>query len=365
LLAFYFDSREEKRALNEAKLILVGRGGAGKTSIRNRLLFDGFDEQETKTPGIQVAPWNVGVGDQNFRLNVWDFGGQEIMHATHQFFLTARSLYLLVINAREGEQDANLEYWLRLIGGYGGGSPSLVVVNKSDQHPLDVDQRGLREKFPFIRQFIRTDCKTRQGLTELRQAIETETAGLSHVRDLLPPKYFEIKQTLEQMPADCITYDEYRRECRKSTDMDGNAQDNLIRLLHDLGTVLHFRDDPRLNDLGVLKPEWVTQGIYGLLNAEAPRKAGGVLKVTQLKDILDQNKYPLERHDYLIRLMLRFELCFELPHTNGESFLVPELLPKEMPPCQNGRMSTGFDSSIITIYCPKGCCPVLLCEPTS
>jgi len=29
-------------------------------------------------------------------VNIWDFGGQEIYHATHQFFLTHRSLYLLL-----------------------------------------------------------------------------------------------------------------------------------------------------------------------------------------------------------------------------------------------------------------------------
>jgi hypothetical protein len=32
---------------------------------------------------------------------IWDFGGQEIQHSTHQFFLTTRSLYLLVVDARK------------------------------------------------------------------------------------------------------------------------------------------------------------------------------------------------------------------------------------------------------------------------
>ena len=34
------------------------------------------------------------------RLAVWDFGGQEIYHATHQFFLTDQSLFVLVWSAR-------------------------------------------------------------------------------------------------------------------------------------------------------------------------------------------------------------------------------------------------------------------------
>ena len=48
-------------------------------------------------PGIDVIEWHFGMeGGQDFGVNMWDFGGQEIYHATHQFFLTKRSLYALV-----------------------------------------------------------------------------------------------------------------------------------------------------------------------------------------------------------------------------------------------------------------------------
>ena len=45
----------------------------------------------------------------------WDFGGQDIYHATHQFFLTDRSLFLLLWNARQGWEQAKLHYWLDII----------------------------------------------------------------------------------------------------------------------------------------------------------------------------------------------------------------------------------------------------------
>ena len=45
-----------------------------------------------------MTSWPIVLSnDERVRLNVWDFGGQEIMHATHQFFLTTRSLYLVVL----------------------------------------------------------------------------------------------------------------------------------------------------------------------------------------------------------------------------------------------------------------------------
>ena len=70
-------------------------------------------EPQPMTEGIRITQWLVQLhGDEEVRLHVWDFGGQEIMHATHRFFLTERSLYLLVLNGREGTEDLDAEYWL-------------------------------------------------------------------------------------------------------------------------------------------------------------------------------------------------------------------------------------------------------------
>jgi internalin A len=99
------------RPLNEAKLVVLGRGSVGKTSLVNRLLYDRLDEQSQMTEGIIVSQWPLSLTEgEQVRLNVWDFGGQEIMHATHQFFLTERSLYLIVLTGREGGEEADADY---------------------------------------------------------------------------------------------------------------------------------------------------------------------------------------------------------------------------------------------------------------
>ena len=54
------------------------------------------------------------------------------MHATHQFFLTKRSLYLLVLDARLTQEENRVEYWLKIIQSFGGESPVLIVGNKGD-----------------------------------------------------------------------------------------------------------------------------------------------------------------------------------------------------------------------------------------
>src|ERR1044071_9031884 len=158
ILEYYFRVRGEKRPLNEAKVILLGRGAVGKTSIVNRLVDNVFKDEQ-KTEGIKITKWGIRLkGTEDVRLNIWDFGGQEIMHATHQFFLTQRSLYLLVLNGREGGEDVDAEYWLKLIESFGGESPVIVVLNKIKEHPFEVNRRALQQKYPVVREFIKTDC---------------------------------------------------------------------------------------------------------------------------------------------------------------------------------------------------------------
>jgi internalin A len=102
-------------------------------------------------------------------------------------------------------------------------------------------------------------------------------------------------------------------------------------LLHRLGLVLNFRDHPILKDTNVLKPNWVTEGIYALLSDENLKtKTKGIFTHADLTRILDPERYPTKRHDYLIGLMKEFELCFALD-CKPPKFLIPGLLPKDQP----------------------------------
>ena len=105
----------KRKSLNESKLLIVGQGSVGKTSIIQRMLKGMFDKNQNKTDGILISRWQVKEQgslklNTQIQLNIWDFGGQEIMHATHQFFLTKRSLYLLVLDSRLTQEENRVEY---------------------------------------------------------------------------------------------------------------------------------------------------------------------------------------------------------------------------------------------------------------
>lgn len=341
ILDYYFKLQEDSpRPLHEAKLILVGRGSVGKTSLVNRIVHSQFNSSEGKTDGICITEWGIQLADQtDVKLNVWDFGGQEIMHATHQFFLTERSLYLVVLNGREGGEDADAEYWLRLVESFAGDSPVIVVLNKVKDHDFDLDRRGLRKKFPSIRGFVKTDCAGQQptdtrGLDELVRLIRAETDQLDGLRAKFPKSWFSIKERLAGLRDEeekYLSFEQYQAICAEHGEKDEQAQENLAAHLHDLGIALNYKEDPRLRDTHVLSPHWVTTGIYKILNAQDLANKEGELGIADLGQVLDKKEYPLHLHAFLIDLMRKFDLCFAF-QDHQDHYLVPELLGKEAPP---------------------------------
>lgn len=331
ILNYYFRTRGGARALNEGKLILVGRGGVGKTSLVKRLIDNDFDKDSAKTEGININQWTVPGCDPSVRLHVWDFGGQEIMHATHQFFLTKRSLYVLVLSGREGTEDYDVEYWLKLIGSFGADSPVIVVMNKIEEHPFELNRQSLQQKYPQILYFEQTDCATGRGIASLRKKICAGIEQMPDVRALFPASWFSIKERLSGMTENFLSMAAYRSICKGLGEEDRKAQEDLTGYLHCLGIALHYKDDMRLKDTSVLNPRWVTNGIYTLLNAPRLHEQGGHLNIADIADLLAAGDYPPEKHAFLLELMRKFELCYELTDTGGQRYLIPELLPKEEP----------------------------------
>ncbi|MGK7895746.1 MAG: COR domain-containing protein, partial [Xenococcus sp. (in: cyanobacteria)] len=325
--------KDQKQPLHEAKMLLVGQGNVGKTCLRERLIRNQYDPTRNKTDGIDIENWKIQVEDKELQVNIWDFGGQEIMHSTHQFFLTKRSLYLLVIDTTIGEEENRIEYWLKIIQSFGKDSPVILVGNKADQHPLDIDNTGLKQKYPQIRGFYEVSCETGTGISELAEFVKQEINQLEHIDDLLPLPWFNIKQKLGELDKDYIPYEEYESLCETEGIQEEDKQRILIRLLNDLGIVLNYQDDPRLEDTHVLNPEWVTNGVYKILNdRELIVENRGILNITTLKRILHQlnkRRYPVRKHLFIIGMMRKFELCFDIE--TDQQFLIPDILPKEEP----------------------------------
>jgi len=216
----YFKSieKEEVSSVYEAKLLIVGEGGVGKTCLMKRMMEPDkeINEKELSTEGIEINQWMIETEKaKNFRVNFWDFGGQEIYHATHQFFLTKRSLYLFVWAARTDDDLTSFDYWLNVVKMLSDNSPVIVVLNKIDERIKTIDEQSLQEKFENIKNFDRVSAQEGTGIGVLTGDIKQQIDQLPHIGDVLPTAWVDIRKRLEGLDKNYISFDEYRVICKE------------------------------------------------------------------------------------------------------------------------------------------------------
>lgn len=321
----YYLSLGEGVKLYEAKLLIVGQGNVGKTFLMNRLLLGKTPATET-TEGIDIKSWYTNTElSEKFRINVWDFGGQEIYHSTHQFFLTKRSLYLLVWEARTDQHLISFDYWLNVIRLLSNESPIIMVLNKIDERKLNIDEKSLRDKFKNVISFHKVSAYTGENIEGLAEDIRQLIDKLPLIGDRLPKVWVEIREDLELEATahNYISLKEYLEICNKRGLSNKKAL-LLSQYFHDLGVFLHFQEHYMLKNIVFLKPEWATNAVYKIIDAKYIIENNGEFSSSDLEPILED--YPMDKHPYLIELMKKFELCFQL---ENNKFLVPELLKPE------------------------------------
>lgn len=329
ILDYYFRLRRGvSRQLNEARLILVGPAQAGKTSLINRLIHDTFNEKEEETLGIRMEPWEITLRDEEIRLNTWDFGGGEIIRATHQFFLTKRSLYLLVLSGGDGNEDEEAAYWLKLIQCFGEKSSVIVVLNKTGQYRSTLNRSRFEQEYHSIREFIETDCAANTGIAELRRAIERETDRLPGIREEIPRSWLAVRNQLSKMEGGFVSKEEFRAACAANGIQGTENRTQLAEILHILGVALNYANDARLNETNILDPRWVTNGFSSIINSPTVARHEGRFEMKDLAHFLDPERYPAHLHRFLVELMQKFEICLPVVEQPGH-YLLPGLLTPE------------------------------------
>jgi formylglycine-generating enzyme required for sulfatase activity/GTPase SAR1 family protein len=313
----------------EAKLIIIGEGGAGKTTLSKKIQSSDYQlHKENSTQGIDVTQWQFSLKDgEESRVNIWDFGGQEIYHATHQFFFSKRTLYILVVDARR--EDTDFYYWLNLVKLLSGNSPLLIIKNEKQDKKREINERLLRSEFTNLQEILSTNLETNRGLPEILKQIKHHMSSLPHVGTELPKTWIKVRQVLEQESRNYISLDEYLNLCEHNGFDRHEEKLQLSEYLHDLGVCLHFQEDQLLIKMVILKPTWGTDAVYKVLDNPRVISNQGRFTRDDLKQIWYEDKYATMQPE-LLRLMMNFKLCYEIPNV-PKTYIAPHLLTPNQP----------------------------------
>ncbi|XP_078696885.1 uncharacterized protein LOC144925005 isoform X2 [Branchiostoma floridae x Branchiostoma belcheri] len=127
---------------------------AGKTSVVQTLSRgkSTLTDEEDRTRCVKITQW---APDDNITFEVYDFGGYDVYHLTHQFFLTQGALNLLTVNLHEyrcTEQcyTEAVGFWLDTLNARVPGAVVTIVCSKTDLcsgTEIDKKTRDIQERF--------------------------------------------------------------------------------------------------------------------------------------------------------------------------------------------------------------------------
>ena len=339
-LASYLRTLEDAIPQYDAKLLLVGEGNVGKTSLSAALRGFPFVEGRDPTHGIEIKPLIVrhpNLDDANMTLRAWDFGGQEVYRASHQFFFSSRAIYLVVWKAREGAEQNEIVGWLRRIRlRVNSEARAMVVATHCQDYQPDLGYSVLRQVFPELLagQYM-VDNRTGSGIPELRSGIAAEAAMLPQMGQLISPRWIAVRDeilALAQVEPQ-IPYQQFTEICKRHH-VYGSEIDTLAELMHDLGQIVYYGADEGLREFVILDPEWLTKAISYVLEDELTRHSNGILDHSRLAEIWQARKHGLtyssSYHPYFLRLMEKFDFSYRLDD-DGRRSLVTQLVQHDRP----------------------------------
>ena len=349
----YFRQKEATGAelLLEAKLILLGDGRAGKTSLANRLLGKALPTEADRTPGVDIIIGEYAfpvAGGGTFKLNIWDFAGQDKYKPLHQFFYTESSLYVMV--AESGNSGTDYDDWFQTAELFGEGSPLLLALNEfRDGIGLgSFDVELWKKRFPnLLKEVFSVNLGTQRGMEELRQHIHLLAQALPHTRYEFPKNWAAVRRELESRRSEhFISLQEYLRICRDNQLPERESALILSSVLHKIGVCLHYQKSELLRQYVILNNEWATGAVYQILEdpvvAETKR---GFFDWNDLRRIWHDAAY-CDMQPQLLELMQQFKMAYPLP--NGKEYVAPPLL--SLAPPANWEWPAGESLAMYVEY---------------
>lgn len=189
-----------KRGYVNAKVVLLGESGAGKTGLALRLWHDRWRKTES-SHGMEIQrlelPQASGNPDIVREVWLWDLAGQPYYRLTHQLFMEQTSLALLVFDPQDPKIFHTVGYWQSALlkVARSGNVAGVLVAARCDRPGLRLTMDEVRSwaEARGLRGPILTAAKLKKhpGVAELRALIA----------ELLPWDTMEFRSTMENFPA--------------------------------------------------------------------------------------------------------------------------------------------------------------------
>ncbi len=339
----------------QIKLIIVGNGRAGKTSMYKVLKGLKFNENEGYTHAISLGTLekkhlpDLLAEMKNPQIKVWDFGGQEIFYATHQFFLGEKAVYILawtnekiLLEHRAKAEKESIKYdkprlcayWLENIKLRAKAAKPLMVrthfhynrayreCEEAEKHPksLHFDAKSsynlsvLQEEIALILNEKWQDKQHSFG-NEIAETWDKVSKAVAKKRKTTPFLDFETG---------------FIPLCKgKNWQIETGGELSVAKYLDDIGEIVYFPDDSQLKNIVYIDPNWLINQVYRLLeDAETIKQRKGKIDAAYLQQIFPESEYTDTERSNFVALLKNFKLIFE--EKEEGYYIAPQYLQEEL-----------------------------------
>ncbi len=323
--------RQATARYTNAKVLLVGDSGVGKSGLSIRLTENKFESTvstDAHWATHMKLPHDANTDEIDREIWLWDFAGQADYRLIHQLFMDETALAVLVFNPQSENPFEGLGQWDRDLARAARRSyQKLLVAGRCDRGGVMVSRSSIQQfaqERGFV-DFLETSALTGRGCEELRQAIiqhidwkaipwtssprifkllKDEILRLRD-QDVVLLRLGELKQRVEmQLPNESFTPDQLRA---------------VVGLLTGPGVVWRLE----FGDFVMLQPEWINK--YAAAVIRSIRAHIGEIGVIREQEVLDGDlNYTL---DYRTRAGSDQEGATE-GEANPTSTLTMQRLPK-------------------------------------
>ncbi|XP_071801091.1 leucine-rich repeat serine/threonine-protein kinase 1-like isoform X3 [Asterias amurensis] len=391
---------DDAKPYTRMKLMFVGKSCIGKTTLLNELRGkegvggststnnpETFAERQgntniggktmggkyLSTVGVDVSEWTYCKKKSKYgkvTFSTWDFGGQEEFYATHQYFLTKRSLYLVLFKITDRTNSINLiQQWLVNIQARAPNSPVLlvgthydVVLRQKSKYSKDYwpeFKRKIMERFvhiahpqdmglPNVLDCIEICClpvPKSYNVGYLRDRIYDVAYSLTEGRDKdpmlmqrVPTSYLALEKAVMHIASEMrkaktepvVPALEYRTEVTRvmleQSQVSFHDKEDLMqatRFLHNNGILLHY-EDSMLSDYYFLDPQWLCDTLAKIVTI--PEINPDVKKGVMLIEDLHRKFEDSSVKEFILTLLNKCEVAVTY---DNKHVLVPSRLPVE------------------------------------
>jgi len=311
----------------EGKLLILGDADEGKSCVSRALRGLDFIKGYKTTHGVDIERWTFSHpdyeddGEKEITLNIWDFEGQEISHQSHQFFLTGRSLYVLVFNGRKGFKNDRITYWLDTIRSLAPDAKVILAATECEEKRPQVPLDRLKAEYPDLLDgddfYFPVGCenyKEDEYIPKLQNKLMSMAKELDVVGTPWIGSYERAENLIKSKMDRGINHITRERlnEVFKESGIPDDSFDSMARIFGDMGVITHFPDRKELKEFIVLNPEWLTKAISLVMEHKELDDSRGEFDTDWLEGLWEKDKRFKGMFKKFYQCMKEFELCYPL-----------------------------------------------------